>query len=104
MEGSECNLHSWRSSAEGRVCPKCKANEEQLKLESKQLARVDNALIQVEKERDEALAYIVEMRTILEFYADSTNWRMNGPCDPESNNFEGYNRARDFLAKMKAWG
>jgi hypothetical protein len=39
------------------------------------------------------------LKTALEFYANSDNWKLNGPCDPNSSKFIGFQYANDILNK-----
>lgn len=37
----------------------------------------------------------------LEFFADGSNWRFAGPCDPNSGMFRGTQVAREALAQVR---
>lgn len=36
----------------------------------------------------------------LKFYADSDNWKRNGPCDPNSGNFDAITHALDRITEI----
>ena len=38
--------------------------------------------------------------TALEFYSNPVNWKLNGPCDGNSSNFDGWTPAKKALKEI----
>lgn len=52
------------------------------------VARIENMQIEIER-----------LRNTLVIFSDSTNWRREGICDPNSGNFKGQQIANDALSR-----